>query len=283
VALVVMAGFVALSRPVLADEDDDDIEELEARWPLEWVLRPQTLRQGMLQLVASGQEDVPNHHDLVDPVDGHSYQFSPALSLGLSFGFGLTDRLEIGLWAPRLLCLGPDQDSACDPTNRYKGLGGGATYGVLRRDRVQVAVSGQVDFARSSPDVLEWSASASLKLIAPPRLAFGLTASARRAINPPVGDPDAATFGSIDLGVDLQATRRLLLFTKLVPWAPIDRLRDGVALEVLGGVSYAVSHQQEIGIQGGSFNVLLSNPPWNAGVPEWFVTAWMTWWADWSG
>ncbi len=280
-ALVVMAGLAALSRPALADEDDDEIEELEARWPLEWVLRPQTLRRGMSQLEVTGQEDVPNHHDLIDPADGRSYQFSAALALGLSLEVGVTDRLEIGLRAPRLLCLGPDQNSGCDPVNRYKGLGAAATYGVWRRDRAQAAVSAQVDVARSSPYALEWLVSAWLKLAAPPHLAFGLTASARRAIDPPP-DLAEATFGTIDLGVGVQATRRLLLFTHLVPWGQIDRLQEGVALEVLGGVTYAVSHRQEIGIQGGSFNVL-SNPPWNTSVPEWFVSAWMVWWADWGG
>jgi len=278
--LFVAVCVLGLSRPAAADDDEE--ARLESRWPLEWIARPQTLPRGMLQLDITGQGTIPNHRNAVDPVSGYSYQFYPAFQLGLSLAAGLGERWEISAWYPRALCLSEAQPSACDPTNRYRGAGAGGTYGFLRGERVQGAFTAELELARSSPFELEWLVDAWFKMAASPRLAFGLTVSARRAINPPAQDLVASTFGSLDLGLTLQATRRLALFSDLIPWAAMARVSDGVALEIMGGATYTFSHELQVGLQASSSNVL-SNPPWNQTVPAWFVAADLVWWVDWEG
>jgi hypothetical protein len=279
-ARAVVAGLIAGACLVArAAAAEDDAQEAEARWPLEWILRPQTLPRGMLQLDVSGQGTIPTHRDAVDPVSGFAYQFYPSFQLGLALAGGATDQLQLSAWYPRLLCLSESQPSACDPTNRYRGAGAGATYGFVRRDRLQGALTAQLQIVRSTPFELQWLVSVWLKATAPPRLAFSLVVAAHRAINPPPEDLVPSTFGSIDLEISVQAMRRLALFADLIPWAPLDRVSDGVALEVVGGASYTLSHELQVGVQGGTSNVL-SNPSWNQTVPAWFVSGDLVWWVD---
>jgi hypothetical protein len=277
--VVTAVCLLGLLRPAEAQGDEDD--QQEARWPVESILRPQTLPRGMFQLDITGQGTIPNHRDNVDPVSHYAYQFYPAFQLGLSLAGGVTDRLQLDIGYPRVLCLSQNQPSACDPTNHFGGAGGGATYGFLRRDRVQGAISGELQVERSSPLELQWSVSAWFKLTAPPRLAFSLTVSAQRAINPPVQDLAPWTYGQVDLGLTVQAMRRLAVYADLIPWAPVGRVGDGVALEVHGGGSYTVSRELQIGVEWGSSNVM-SNPSWNQMVPAWFVNADLVWWVDWE-
>jgi hypothetical protein len=69
------------------------------------------------------------------------------------------------------------------------------------------------------------------------------------------------------------------MYAHLTPWAPVTRLSDGVALEVQGGATYTFSHQAQLGLEAGSFNVL-ANPSWNRSVPEWFTALSLTTWFD---
>jgi len=268
-----------LAAAVARADDDETVPDIETRWPLAYVARPLTLPRDMIQLGATLTGHVPNQVDNVDPVTLSAYQFHPALMLGVSLAGGLTDRLEIAVGHPRLACFGDQRASACNPTNRNAGLGGGLDFGVLRRARVQAQISAGLTVLRSSPSELAWSTGAAVKVR--PAAVWALWASARfrRPIDPPPQDLDPGTSATLDAGVDLQVTERLLMYVHVEPWAPVARLSEGVALELRGGATYTFSHQAQLGLEAGSFNVL-SNPSWNRSVPEWFTVLSLVSWTD---
>ncbi len=275
-AAILVAGAALLAAATAGAEED---AQANARWPLSYVDRPQTLPGRMFQLGVALLGDVPNDPNNVDPLTGRAYQFQPSLSLGASLAAGLTDRLEIDVTHPRLLCFGDRGESGCDPTNRNSGLAGGLGYGFLRGARVQGRASAGVLVTRSSPYELSWTAEAAFKFVVPGLLDVWLSGRLRRPIDPPVEDLVPDTFATVDAGVDLQVTERLLMFLHLDPWAPVARLSDGVALEVRGGVSYTFSHRGQLELSAGSFNVL-ANPRWNTTVPEWFTQLSLVSWID---
>lgn len=275
--LAVCAGLLASAAA--RAEDQEAAADLEARWPLAYVARPQTLPAEMLQLGTGLVGQVPNRVDNFDPVTLTGYQFHPALLLGVSVAAGLTDRLEISAGHPRLACFGDPRASACSPNNRNVGLGGGLDLGFLRRARVQAEVGAGLTVLRSSPSELAWRAGLAVKVRAAAVLSLSGSASVRRPIDPPPQDLDPSTSATVDAGADLQVTQRLLMYAHLVPWAPVARLSDGVALELRGGATYTFSHQAQLGLEAGSFNVL-SNPSWNRSVPEWFTALSLTTWFD---
>ncbi len=278
-AAAILVGCAAVLVATGARAGDDEAPEVAARWPLAYVDRPQTLPGGMLQLAATAGGDVPNQPNNFDPVTGHAYQFQPSLSVGVAVSAGLTDRLQLGVAHPRLLCFGDSRESGCDPTNRNSGLTAAIGYGFLRRLHVQGEARAGVVVTRSSPFELSWDAEAAFKFVAPGRLDLWLSASVRRPIDPPPQDLVPDTFATVDAGVDLQVTERLLMFLHVDPWAPPARLSDGVALEVRGGAAYTFSHRAELELSAGSYNVL-SNPRWNSNVPEWFTLLSLVSWAD---
>ncbi len=274
-----LLGCAVLFAGTAAWADGDDAPQTQARWPLAYVDRPQTLPGGMFEVGATALANVPNQPDNISPITGNAYRFQPSLSLGVALSAGLTDRLQVGVAHPRLLCFGDTRESACNPTNRNSGLGAGLGYGFLRGRQVQGEASAGVVVTRSSPFELSWQAGAAFKFVVPGLLDVWLSGTLRRAIDPPVQDLVPDTFATVDAGLDLQVTQQLLMFLHVDPWAPVARLSDGVALEVRGGASYTFSRHSQLALSAGSYNVL-SNPRWNTNVPEWFTLLSLVSWVD---
>jgi hypothetical protein len=271
-------GFGFPSRALADFEPSSDASDADYRWPLAYLQRPMTLLEGMMALGGTAGTIAPNHRDIVDPTNGVASQFFPYLTAGLFVDAGITDRLELDLFAPRLLCADDGrQPSGCSAYNRFDGTGGSLTYGFLRRGRLQGALTAELEMERSSPAEIEWRGVASFKLVPWDVLGIRIDASLRRDINPPATQTVNPTIGSINVGFDWQVTERTLLWLNFDPWSSLGDLNEGVALEIYGGASYTLDHHAQLALEGGSYNVL-ANPAWNRNVPEWFSELTFVYW-----
>lgn len=276
-----MLGGVRLggaSRAVAEPDPSSDASDAEYRWPLAYLQRPMTLLRGMMALGGTAGTVVPDHTDIVDPTNGVRSRFFPYATAGLFMGAGITDRLELDLFAPRLACADDGrQPSGCSPYNRFDGTGGSLTYAFLRRARAQAALTVGIEEERSSPAELEWRAVAAFKLVPWDVLGIWIDGAIRRDINPPATQTINPTIGSINLGFDWQVTERTLLWLNFDPWTSLGNVNEGIALEIYGGASYTLDHHAQLALEGGAHNVL-TNPGWNRNVPEWFSELTFVYW-----
>ncbi len=278
VCVLAGVGPGAPSRALADPDPSSDASGQEYRWPLAYLQRPMTLLQGMVALGGTAGTIVPNHRDNVDPTNGVASQFFPYATAGLFMDAGVTDRLELDLFAPRLLCADDGrQPSGCSAYNRFDGTGGALSYGFLRRARLQGALTAELEMERSSPAEIEWRAVAAFKLVPWDVLGIWIDGAIRRDINPPAFQTINPTIGSINLGFDWQVTERTLLWLNFDPWSSLGDLNEGIALEIYGGASYTLDHHAQLALEGGSYNVL-ANPAWNRNVPEWFSELTFVYW-----
>ena len=248
-------------------------------WPLAYLQRPILLLAGMTELGATGATFAPNHRFNVDPTSGGTYQFFPAFTAGFSAGLGIADRLEIDLFAPRIICADDgNQPSNCIAVNRFNLTSAGVSYAFLRRPRAQGAVTTELEVYRSSPLELEWGADVAFKLVPWRVLGFWLEATLWRDINPPATQISQFTNGVMNVGVDWQVTEQVLLGAHAVPWAPLEDLNDEIALEIYGVASYTFDHTTQLALEGGS-NDVRANPAWNRSVPGWFTRLTFVYWS----
>ena len=214
--------FAILGTAGRAAADDPELSSQAAaasyRWPLAYLQRPIVLLGGMTQVGVTGATFAPNHRFNVDPANGGTYQFFPAFTAGLSLGWGIADRLEIDVFAPRLICADDgNQPSNCIAVNRYNLTSAGVSYAFLRRARAQGAVTTKLEIYRSSPLELEWGADVAFKLVPWRAFGFWLEATLSRDINPPATQTSQFTNGVMNVGLDWQVTERMLLGAHAVP------------------------------------------------------------------
>jgi len=268
-----------IAGPAAADEPPLSAHSPVAadRWPLAYLQRPIVLLDGMTEVGITGATFAPNHRFNVDPTNGGSYRFYPAFTAGLSLGWGIADRLEIDLFAPRLICAdGGNQPSNCAAVNRFNLTSAGVSYAFLRRPRAQGAVTTKLEIYRSSPLELEWGADLAFKLVPWHVLGFWLEATVWRDLNPPATQTSQLTSAVANVGVDLQVTDQVLLAAHVVPWGPLEDL-DHPALEIYGVLSYTFDHTTQLALEGGS-NDVLANPAWNRSVPGWYTRLTFVYW-----
>lgn len=246
------------------------------RWPIEYVLRPQTLPDGMFELGLRSSAFRPQSGPLTTAA-GTPYTYNPYLALGIWARLGLTERFEAAFSAPRILCFADSDPSGCNDINRYNGTGPSAAYGVFRSRAVQLKVMGSMSIARSSqPLTWAWDLGARTKLSFGRVVALEMALDFSRRINPGSSQTDPSTRSSFVLDSNLQATRHLLVFFDLNPYAPVDRL-DEMALELFGGASWTFGNLSEIHASAGSYNVL-ARRSWDNTVPGTFYVLLLLFW-----
>jgi hypothetical protein len=259
------------------------VEEAEAsppssleRWPIEYVLRPQTLPEGMVELGVSSRVVRPQSGPLTTAA-GAPYTFNPYFALGAWLRLGVTERFDLEFSAPRILCLEEAALSGCNDINRYNGTGVSATYGVLRSRTLQLKLFGNVSVARSAkPLTWAWELGARTKILFGQSVALEMGIDFNRRIDPGSSQTDTSAHGSFVVELNVQATHHLNVFADLNPYAPVDRLGEP-ALEPFGGVSWTFNNQSEIVASAGAYNVL-SRRSWDNNVPETFYVLSLVFW-----
>jgi hypothetical protein len=252
-------------------EDDDP-------WPLAWVRRPLTLRGGMLQMTVMFSGMRPERTFIGDPTTGVAYEFHSYVNAGAGLALGLSDRVQLSAWLPRALCFDDQQPSGCSPWTRYFGTGIGLAYAAAPGPRNQAMLVAEISVAAQQPLQLRWYLGGSVKTLAVlDRLALVTSLSFQRNFDPPPNGLPNPLLAFVTEDVNLQVTRRLLIFATLVPWGSVGDLGQGIALEVRGGASFAFNRHVELWGAAGGFNVL-DEPPWYRYVPGWFAAAHLTFW-----
>jgi hypothetical protein len=238
----------------------------EERWPLSYVLRPQTLPAGMLQvsLTAAGFRPDPDIH-YFNATTGTVYQFRSSLQAGLGFSAGLTDRFQASLSLPRLACVDDGSPSACSPNNRFRGSGMSVAYALLTDRAARARLSGGITMAASSPLVFDWWASFGARWLLGPSIALQLFPEVSHSIDPPAATPNPVLV-SAGGEVDLQLTERFLLFADLIPFISLDDIGGGAKLEGSGGAAFTFNHHGELALSAGDYN-LIAPRRWDRTVP----------------
>jgi hypothetical protein len=246
------------------------------QWPIEYVLRPQTLPEGMFELGLRSSVFRPQSGPLTTAA-GAPYAFNPYLALGAWVRLGITERFDLAFSAPRILCLEESAPSGCNDINRYNGTGFSAAYGVLRSRILQLKLFGDISVARSAqPLTWAWELGARTKILFGHVVALEMGLDLNRRIDPGSSQSDTSARGSFVVELNVQATHHLNLFADLNPYAPIDRL-DEAALEPFGGASWTFDNQSEIVASAGAYNVL-PRRRWDNGVPGTFYVLSMVFW-----
>ena len=154
------------------------------RWPIEYVLRPQTLPEGMFELGLRSSVFRPQSGPLTTAA-GAPYTFNPYLALGAWARLGVTERFDLEFSAPRILCLEESAPSGCNDINRYNGTGFSATYGVLRSRILQLKLFGNISVARSAkPLTWAWELGARTKILLGHVVALEMGLDLNRRIDP---------------------------------------------------------------------------------------------------
>jgi len=245
-------------------------------WPIEYVLRPQTLPEGMFGLGLRSSVFRPQSGPLTTAA-GAPYTFHPNLALGAWLRMGVSERFDLEFSAPRIVCLKESDPSGCNDINRYNGTGVSAAYGVLRARTLQLKLFGTISVARSArPLTWAWELGARTKILFGHVVALEMGLDLNRRIDAGSSQTDTSARGSFVVELNVQATHHLNLFADLNPYAPVDRL-DEVALEPFGGASWTFDSQSEIVASAGAYNVL-SRRRWDNNVPGTFYVLSMVFW-----
>jgi hypothetical protein len=222
-------------------------------WPIEYVLRPQTLpaRTWRGALNAGLSLPDPNYRSAASGLGFHR-----SLGFGVGVTMGVTDRVETWFSLPRIVCLGGER-SSCGATNRLNGTGLGVGWGLVRTRTFQLELSTDLSIALSSPTVPSAGAEATAKWLLGTRLALGLDAWVYKWLGAPSYiQSQSVGAGGASVTLNLQATGHLLVFAGASPNGPLDRLDDDPRLAVSGGVSWTFNNGLELAGSGVTYNVL---------------------------
>lgn len=245
-------------------------------WPVEYVLRPQTLPAGVMEVGTVARAFRPQSGELTT-ADGMPYTFHSTLTMGLWARAGVTDRLDVGLSAPRVFCLSRAEPSGCSDINRHNGTGPSLAYGLLRARAVQLKLFAGLAIARSSmPMTWAWNAGGRAKILLGTILAVEMALAFDRRISPRPSEAKNSTNASSIFELNLQAHRQLNLFAGLNPYAPLGHLGES-ALALWGGASWAFKNLSEVVASAGTTNVL-ANRAWSNSVPGTFYTLALLFW-----
>jgi hypothetical protein len=223
-------------------------------WPIEYVLRPQTLPSGQTEVAFTSHFFQPEAVTIVS-AGGATTTFHANLSLGLLARHGVTDRFEVEFSAPKVLCFARSDPSGCDSLNRINGTGMSGVYGVVRTQPVQLEIYGRISVFRSSEPVsLGWNLGTRTKLLFGRIVALEMALSFSRSLDTPPPGADAPLAGFV-VDANLQLTRHLLLFADLDPYAPADHLST-IAMAAVAGGSWTFASRAEIHMTAEVLDVL---------------------------
>ena len=245
-------------------------------WPIEYVLRPQTLPAGLTEAGVRASVFRPQSGPLATAA-GFPYTFHSTLSLGLWVRVGLTERSEMQFYAPRILCVAAADPSGCSDINRFNATEISGTYGLVRSRMTQLKVFGGILIARSAkPLTFAWDVGTRTKILFGRVVALEMALVASRQVDQPESSGDTAARGSLVVDLNVQVTHHLLVFADLNPYAPIDHL-DQIALEPSAGASWTFSKRLEAAASAGIYNVL-ARRNWDTGVPGSYYVLSMRFW-----
>ncbi len=248
------------------------------RWPIEYVLRPQTIPEGGLQVALASSATLVDSNFQPGP----GIRYSNFYQEGGSVTFGGTDRLELTAFVPGLFCESSSARSGCGDYARLDDSGFGFGFGVLRTPTVQLEAKTSVYVAMTKPLTVAFDIGARTKVLLANRVAIELALAVDRWINSPLVFPapyfyfEATGWGSAVLDLNLQATRHLLVWFDLAPNAPLQRLGEP-RLEVFGGSSWTFDNATQLGLRAGTFNVLARHD-WDISLPAKYVTLTLQFW-----
>jgi hypothetical protein len=243
-------------------------------WPVEYVRQPQLAPTGWTRgSITSSTLFIDSGFRTPSGAPGFfgSTDFGARLSLGIPY------RLELSIGVPRVLCVERGQPSACSSFNRWNGSGVSVALAALRSRPLQLKLASSVTVAYSDPVAYSLALFARAKWLAARFLALELEVGGNRWINPPPRFERTAAFAYwVDVQVDVQATRNLVLFLAGVPYGPIDELGDP-RLQVSGGTSWTFENRTQLGALAGISNVL-DRAPTDGTVPVRYVTLSLSFW-----
>ena len=235
----------------------------EEKWPVEYVLRPQTIPQGSLRPIITANYFQPQAGPLYTP-GGNPYTFHPSLTVGASTTYGATDWLQLGVSVPRLLCFDGPEPSGCNDLNRANGTGLSLAFALVRTRPFQLAMFTAFSVWRSDPLTLEWTVRLRGKFLFGDVVALELEAAASRPFDATdAAHPYLQFTGVSDLNVQL--TRHLLAFADVDPYAPAGHL-DDPAVEGLAGLTWTFENRVDVGLRAGVYD-LFGNRSWQNSVP----------------
>jgi hypothetical protein len=233
-------------------------------WPIEYVLRPQTVPAGRLQVDVTGSITLIDG-DFRSPGGVKYWSWGQA---GVATDFGISDRLEFSSYIPRLLCADVGEPSGCSRYARINGSGVGFGYGLVRTRPFQLVLTTNASIALTNPMTLQISGGARAKVLVAGRLALLFGLSARKWLDAPPGYAETA-FGTVLLEPVLQVTHNLDVWLGLEPNSALDHLSEP-RLTPWGGIGWTFENAVELSASGGVFNVL-ARRPWDSSLPGKYV------------
>jgi hypothetical protein len=237
--------------------------DADERWPIEYVRRRQTLPARGLQMALSASRFAPDSP--FRSRSGQPLSYYPSTKLVLGLAAGLTDRLQVGLALPAIVCVGQGEPSACSGYSRARG-GLGVDFAVEPTGRAKLKVFGNLYLDRSSPTVFRGDLGARLKLLVGDAVALEIDGDWASTLNDP--NPATPAPGVISLTFDnnLQVTRHLCLYGQLVPRFAPAYLDQGLNFGLFAGASYSFGPHVSLSAGAGSNN-LRARLPWEDRLP----------------
>jgi hypothetical protein len=243
------------------------------KWPIEYVLRPQTIPAGRLQAVLSVADSIVDS-GFRSPSGVAYHGFVRA---GGTMTFGETDRVQFSAYVPRLLCDGSGSPSGCSDYARINGSGFGFRFGVLRTPGFQVAFESDLSIVVTNPLTFAVDAGVRTKWLIGRRVALEVELDASKWLAPPSGyEYQAVGYGTAILDLNVQVSRHLLIWADVIPNTPLDRLGEP-RMEPFGGVSWTFENAVQLAASGGVYNIL-GRHAWDISLPGRFFTLSVLFW-----
>jgi hypothetical protein len=225
---------------------DEITRQNEARWPLSYVDRPQTMWKGMQALTLTARQYFGG------PAGYRRFLVGPGVSKAI------TDRLEGELSFPDLYCSGRGAGACGDSLHFAASL----VFAAMTGDLSKLAFGAA--YVESNARVELWTR---LKLVRPHRFSLELeplvllpleTTAGTAWWDPTVTQDTNQARAYLTFDANLQLTRSLLLWADVIPYVPLRRASEGdqIAVEAAAGASVAVSKTFEIHVSCRAFDVL---------------------------
>jgi hypothetical protein len=229
-------------------------------WPIESVLRPQTIPGGrtVVTLTSSGS--------VVDSAfrDRYGRQYGSYAQLGVSFGFGVTHRIELDTFFPRIFCFATGELSQCSGYARFNGSGFGLAFGLVRTRPFQLVATSSLAIAVTTPLAGSVDLGVGAKVLLGDRVALDLSLGASKLLGAPLGYPNTA-YASEGGQIDIQASHNLLVWGGLRAYSAINFINEP-RLTPSAGLSWTFENATQVGASGGVWNIL-PRESWDIGLP----------------
>jgi hypothetical protein len=203
--------------------------------------------------------------------------FSSSATLGFSVAFGLTDRWQVAVGLPRLLCFETDPPSGCTSSSRTSDGGASMRLLAARGEHLQVAPQVRVTVSQTRPDLMaRWWAGTVVKYTLS-KVALSVSPIVTRNFGTTTAQPTNLWLAYLPFGLSVQLAQRLIAHGAVQPWGSIGDVDQGIALQFQGGVGYTFGRSGEIDLAGGIYNVL-ERPNWFRGLGGSYVQLTCAFW-----